>query len=106
MDNFKSIYRILSELEKSMDYQECDISRIDHEQLGISEERWNRLIKMMCDSVYIQGVIIKKNIYDEMLVDCKNIEITLKGLEYLQENSMMKKAHKTIKGINDVVPGL
>lgn len=106
MDNFKAIYRILSELEKSMDYPECDISRIDHEQLGISKERWNRLIKMMCDSGYIQGVTIKKNIYDEMLVDCKNIEITLKGLEYLQENSMMKKAYKTIKGINDVVPGL
>lgn len=32
--------------------------------------------------------------------------ITLKGLEYLQENSMMQKICKTMKGIKDVVPAI
>lgn len=32
--------------------------------------------------------------------------ITLKGLEYLQENSMMQKIYKTMKGIKDVVPAI
>ena len=32
--------------------------------------------------------------------------ITLKGLEYLQENSMMQKIYKTTKGIKDVVPAI
>lgn len=34
------------------------------------------------------------------------LEITLKGLEYLQENSMMQKIYKTMKGIKDVVPAI
>ena len=32
--------------------------------------------------------------------------ITLNGLEYLQENSMMQKIYKTMKGIKDVVPAI
>ena len=32
--------------------------------------------------------------------------IPLKGLEYLQENSMMQKIYKTMKGIKDVVPAI
>ncbi len=37
-------------------------------------------------------------------MDARNIRITLKGLEYLQENSIMRKIYKTAKGIVDMVP--
>ena len=33
-------------------------------------------------------------------------EITLKGLEYLEENSLMKKAANLAKGIKETIPGL
>ena len=36
--------------------------------------------------------------------DADNMKITLKGLEYLAENSRMKKAHSFLKGIKDVTP--
>ncbi len=39
MDNFKSIYKILSALEKSMDLEECNLACISPEALNISEER-------------------------------------------------------------------
>lgn len=32
--------------------------------------------------------------------------ITLKGLEYLNDNTFMKKAANALKGIKDVIPGL
>lgn len=38
-DNFKAIYRILSSLENQVDSEKADISKFDHEQLGVSEER-------------------------------------------------------------------
>lgn len=104
MDNFKAVYRILSELEKAMDSSKADISRFDAEQLGVSENRWCNYIEMMEDVGYIKGVIIKRNIYGELITDCDNIKITLKGLEYLQENSVMQKIYKTIKGIKEVTP--
>lgn len=40
MDNFHIIYKILSTLEKAMDYPEFDISQINAQSLKISEERW------------------------------------------------------------------
>ncbi len=33
-------------------------------------------------------------------------EITLKGLEYLEENTLMRKAANLAKGIKDTIPGL
>lgn len=30
-------------------------------------------------------------------------QLTLKGMQYLEENSMMKKAYNLLKGINDTV---
>ena len=37
---------------------------------------------------------------------CDDIEITLKGLEYLQENSIMQKIYKAAKGVKDITPGM
>ncbi|WP_260312134.1 YjcQ family protein [Lactococcus lactis] len=31
--------------------------------------------------------------------------MTIKGIEYLDENSMMKKAYKTLKELKDWIPG-
>lgn len=53
-----------------------------------------------------KGVSIKENIYGSTSCDCTRIKITLKGLEYLQENSLMRKAYNTIKGIEDIIPGM
>ena len=59
---------------------------------------------MMEDVGYIKGAVIKRNIYGETLIDCDNMKITLKGQEYLQENSVMQRIYKTLKGIKEVTP--
>ena len=45
MDNFKSVYKILTALEKAMDLPEFDISQVGPEALGVTQERWNRYIE-------------------------------------------------------------
>ena len=87
MDNFKIIYKILSALEKSMDLEECNLDSISSETLRISNERWNKYIEMLLDAGYIKGVTIQKYITGETNVNAEDIRITLKGLEYLSENS-------------------
>ena len=37
------------------------------------------------------------------MYDLSNIKITLKGLEYLQENSIMQRMYKAAKGIAEIV---
>ena len=49
---------------------------------------------------------IYENITGELTVNADDIRITLKGLEYLQENSIMQRMYNAVKGIKEVVPGL
>lgn len=81
-------------------------SAINYKTLGVSKERWSRYIEMMVDVGYIKGVRVGTNITGETIVECDNIRITLKGLEYLQENSIMKKIYNAAKGIKEITPGL
>lgn len=104
MDNFKAVYKILSALEKAMDLPEFDIMEVGPEKLSVSAERWCRYIEMMADVGYIKGVSIRRDILGELCVDAKNIRITLKGLEYLQENSVMRKIYNAAKGITEIIP--
>lgn len=104
MDNFMAIYKILSRLEKAMDYSEFDISQISASSLKVSEERWARYIEMMLDVGYIKGVSIVRNVLGEINIEDDGIRITLKGLEYLNENTFMKRAYRTARGVTEVVP--
>ena len=106
MDNFKAVYKILSALEKAMDLPEFDISQISASVLGVSEQRWARYLEMMADVGYIKGIKIQATISGELMVEADDIRITLKGLEYLQENSIMQRIYKTAKGIKDVIPNI
>lgn len=99
MDNFKAVYRILSALKKAMDLPGFDVQQIGQEALGATHERWCRYMEMMADVGYITGVEIQRFITGETSVDARDIQITLKGLEYLQENGIMRKLYKAAKGI-------
>ena len=92
MDNFKVIYRILHYLEKAMDLDELDRSRLTPEALGVTERRWLALWEMLANST--DG---------DCSISFCNPRITLRGLEYLQENSLMKKAAQLAKGIAEIL---
>lgn len=104
MDNFKIIYRILRILEKAMDLEELDMEQISAENLKIGEARWCSLMEMLSDEGYIKGIRISRSIDGQIIVNQSNVRITLKGLEYLNENSFMKKAANLAKGVSDFIP--
>lgn len=102
-DNFKCIYRILKSLEKAMDYESIDIEEIGYEHLGISKNRWIKYLEMMSDMDLIKGITFKNYIDGTTEVVNSGIRITLKGLEYLTENSIMQRMYKTAIGIKEIV---
>lgn len=104
MDNFSIIYKILSVLEKSMDLEEADMQRISPENLKVSQERWNKYIEMLADAGYIKGVSLKRYADGGLVVNIDEIRITLKGLEYLSENTIMQRMYKAAKGFTDLIP--
>ncbi len=104
MDNFKYIYRILKILEKSMDLEEFDMELIGYKELDISKLRWSRIVSMLKEQEYIQGIDVWYSLdQDYPRVKLVRPEITLNGLEYLNENSMTKKVHNAAKGIKELI---
>ncbi len=108
MDNFTIIYKILRELEKAMDCEEFEINSISHERFNITYQRWEKILIMLAKDGYVEGVIYNRSLSDYSPHIAKPIQpiITLKGLEYLSENSLMKKAANVVKGIKETIPGL
>ena len=104
MEQFKQIYRILSILRKAMDLEEWDSKLLSPEALGISLPMWSRLMAMLLKEGYITGGEAWAS-FDVSYPKVKltRPEITLKGLEYLEENSLMKKAGEMIKEVIHIV---
>lgn len=86
-----------------MDYSEFDISQISFEKLGVSKERWARYIEMMVDIGYIKGVQVYEDVVGDICVKDNGIKITLKGLEYLSENTIMQRMYKSAMGIKELI---
>lgn len=103
MEQFRIIYKILKVLCASMEHEEFDNAWISAETLGVSEAMWEAIMKMLVDNAYIEGVIAMEEMHGNFSIKLIRPRITLKGLEYLEDNSMMKKAAKAAKGIIDVI---
>lgn len=106
MDNFKIIYRILKYLEEHMGEETVAIDRISHECLNISFLRWESLLRMMQEEGYIKGLVYEQTMSDSSphVVLPIRPKITIKGLEYLEDNGLMKKAAETLKTIKAIIP--
>lgn len=102
-DHFKCIYRILSTIENDMDSKGFNIEKISPNILNISEERWVKYINMLIDAGYIKGIEAHYDINEELDVNINRLEITLKGLEYLSENTIMQRIYKMAKGISEII---
>lgn len=100
---FKTIYTLLNRLEKGLDYEDFDAEKeISPEALKITEPRWNAYIKMLNDAGYITGVRIEDYIDGTVSIDVSEIGLTLQGLQYLAENTMMVRMWNAFKAVKDV----
>lgn len=104
MGDFNTIYKILAALKASMDYEVFDMKLISAERLGVSEPRRIALLMMLVQSGYISGLSFDETAAGDVMMSIIHPRLTLKGLEYLEENSLMKKAYRTMKGIKELIP--
>ena len=103
MEEFTQIYRILQILKKAMDVEEFEKELISSEAIKVNYTKWCRLMAMLANNGYVSGVSVWNSLDCQYpKIELVRPEITLKGLEYLEENSMMKKVSKVAKGVIDV----
>lgn len=107
MDNFKIIYHILKYLEEHMG-EAITVEEISHERFGISFLRWEALLRMMQEDGYIKGLVYEQTMSDSSphVVAPIRPRITIKGLEYLTENSLMKRVANGMKTAKEIIPGI
>jgi len=93
-ETLEAAYKILSAFE----YHDPEVplgAEIAPEVLGIDPLRWRDVMQSLIDEGYITGVRIRP---DENGVPCARLRgarITLKGAQYLAENSFMQKIART-----------
>lgn len=101
MDNLKIVYKVLAEVDKQMDNMDFDESFIKN--LKESDNRINKIIESLVEDGYLTGIKISKSKTGNIVMFI-NPRLTIKGMEFLQENSTMQKIKNGLKDIKDVTP--
>jgi len=105
MDNFKIMYKILRELEKNMGNEKFSVETISSEKLKVPFRKWEQLLILMQDEGYIKGLVLSKDLeqtYKHITEPIKP-QITIKGLEYLANNSIMAKAKEALRMAGEII---
>ena len=99
-DYFAIAYQILSYLyqclKKGIDVNP-DMLSIEGPLMDINKKYWTYIMENLKNEGYIKGILIQhigNGTYISRLQGC---QITPKGIEYLKENSLMKKASDLAK---------
>lgn len=102
MDTLQIAYKILYALEhgKDADYKGQLISPA---KLKVSEDKWLEVVGSLADEGYISGVRICEDVTGNTCVNISKAKITLKGAEYLQENSAMAKFAKVATDVITII---
>ena len=105
MGNFNVIYKILKILENSMGDEKFSVESISAQQMKISYERWEQLMIMLADEGYISGIVTTQDLCDKFRHIAQPIRpsITMKGLAYLADNSMMTRAKEALKMVGEIL---
>lgn len=107
MDVFKLIYRILKQIRVLELAEEPDLVLLSPDALKATEiERDNLMLKMQ-EKGLIAGLVVIEGIDGQqrpsIMWERSMPRVTMKGLEYMEENSMMKKAKSLLKGSVEIV---
>lgn len=106
-DIFRIIYVILKELyENKKDGKRTPIGNISAERFNIPYSYWLDIISELSENEYVSGVKIVQTKTGRIICGLEDMDITLKGIEYLEENSMMKKVYNFLKDVKDLAPNI
>lgn len=102
MDTLQIAYKILYSLEhkKKADYMGQIISPA---ALDVPADKWLDVLQTLLDEGYVSGARVGKDILGNQYADVKNIKITVKGAEYLSENSTMRKIAKVATDVITII---
>ena len=105
MKDFQIIYKILRLLEKNRGREDFEYEQISASAMQISFERWEQLMIELQVNGFIRGIVVNQTMSDKFphIVEPIRPIITLKGLEYISENSFMAKAKEALRMVGEIL---
>lgn len=105
MDNFNAIYKILKLLDKHKGDEEFDYELISAKAMKMKVSDWEQIMIELQMNGFIRGLVYTQDLMNKFphIVEPIHPQITLKGMEYLANNSFMKKAAEALKMVGDFI---
>lgn len=102
-----TVFRILKAIDVSFENKNFTFSEtFDLEKLNISEHRLFLHLENLINEGFINGMSIRFGISYDPFTRFHVPRLTLTGLDYLENNSSMKKAYKILKEAKEWIPGM
>lgn len=99
-----AIFQILKAIETLDDSVDFNLFEVfDISKINISEKLLIKILKNLIEEGYIKNFQI--TVSGNNIFTSNYPELTLKGMLFLEENSSMKKAYRTLKEIKGWIPG-
>lgn len=100
------MYKILAYLYECMRKGiDVDNDKFSHIALGINERYWIHIIDELVSHKYIRGISVLYT-SSEPAICINNPRVSMEGVEFMQQNSMMKKAREFLKESKSIIPFL
>lgn len=106
-DYFKIVYVILTELyESKRNGRKADERAISAERFKIPEGYLLDILSDLLEEGYVKGFTVADTKTGRYVTNIEDIGITMQGIEYLQDNSKMRKVYDALKEVRDWFPGI
>lgn len=104
-DMYVVMYKILCYLYDCMKRDvEPDDSQFSHVALGIPERYWSDIMLELHAKHYIRGVTVMPRGQSDSAIVMNRPRVTMEGVEFMQENTMMAKARKFLVDTKSALP--
>lgn len=98
---FMILYGLYCDLKNGKRVQLDDISPTT---FGIHESYWLSVVEDAVNDSFIKGPIIRKTKFGRVVSNLEEMTITRQGVDFLTENSQMKKVYEVLKETRDWLP--
>lgn len=105
MSDFKLIYKILALLDKHKGDEAFEYEQISAERLKTTYANWEQIMIELQENGLIRGLVYAHDLTNKFphLVEPIRPVITLKGMEFLENNGTLSKAKEALKMLGDFV---
>ena len=106
MSLYTTIFQILKAIDVSYENKNFTLKTLDLDKLNISPHRLALHLENLIDKGYLNGATVRFGNNYEPIIGFAIPRLTLDGLDFLENNTSMKKAYNFLKEAKEWIPGL